>query len=404
MIPLDRLGAGPLDRPGAGPLDGLGAGLAQPALTVAHVADFYRRYPGEAVTFYTRVEVLRTLPGYRLSVSLPPGLEMAAYQAPPAHGLPQIIQREDGGRAVTWHLVGPLEPGARHEYQVQATVRPTQQDTTLQSRAVVAWKNDGLQDNPDQETIRRGTLAQPTHQGRPSTATPSGLQDNPDQETIRRGTLAQPARQGQPLTGTRSVAETAYVAVVAKGRYLRYLPALYADDELMGRFLMLFESFWAPIERTIDQLPFYLDPRTAPPDLLPWLACWLDLVLDERWPEEKRRRLLRSAVTLYRKRGTRQGLREYLEIYTGQVPLILEHRAHNFRIGPDARLGPGIALGTENVPHTFAVVLRLPPMRAQDGRAAEQQEEERRYMIERIIEAEKPAHTAYTLRIEAVPS
>jgi phage tail-like protein len=366
MIPLDRR-FDKLTTP-------LGAGPAQPALTVAHVADFYRRYPGETVTFYTRVKVLRPLPGYRLSVSLPPGLEMAAYQAPPAHGdeLPQIVQREDGGRAVVWHLEGPLEPGTRYEYQVQAAVKPTQQDTTYQSRAVVAWKNDGLQDNPDQEAMRRGTLAQPTHPGQlPAAAT--------------------------------SVAETTCVAVVAKGRYLKYLPALYADDELMGRFLMLFESFWAPIERTIDQLPFYLDPRTAPPDLLPWLACWLDLVLDERWPEEKRRRLLRSAVTLYRKRGTRQGLREYLEIYTGQMPMILEHRAHNFRIGPDARLGPGIALGTQNVPHTFAVVLRLPPIRAQDGRAVEQQEDERCHMIERIIEAEKPAHTAYTLRIETLP-
>jgi phage tail-like protein len=368
MIPLDRR-FDKLTTP-------LGAGPAQPALTVAHVADFYRRYPGETVKFYTRVEVLRPLPGYRLSVSLPPGLEMEAYQAPPAHGdeLPQIVQQEDGGRAVTWHLEGPLEPGTRYEYQVQATVRPTQQDTTYQSRAVVAWKKD------------------------------DGLQGNPDQEAMRRSILAQPTRQGQLPTATTSLAETACVAVAAKGRYLKYLPALYADDELMGRFLMLFESFWAPIERTIDQLPFYLDPRTSPPDLLPWLACWLDLVLDERWPEEKRRRLLRSAVTLYRKRGTRQGLREYLEIYTGQVPLIVEHRAHNFRIGPDARLGPGIALGTQNVPHTFAVVLRLPPIRAQDGRTVEQQEDERCHMIERIIEAEKPAHTAYALRIEAVPS
>jgi phage tail-like protein len=375
MIPLDRRFDKLTTPLGAGPLDPLGAGRAQPALTVAHVADFYWRYPGETVTFYTRVEVLRPLPGYRLSVSLPPGLEMAAYQAPPAHGdaLPQIIQQEDGRRAVAWHLEGPLEPGARYEYQVQATVKPTQQDTTYQSRAVVAWKkNDGLQANPGQEAMRGRTLAQPT-------------------------------RQGQLPTAATSVAETACVAVAAKGRYLKYLPALYDDDELMGRFLMLFESFWAPIERTIDQLPFYLDPRTAPPDLLPWLACWLDLVLDERWPEEKRRRLLRSAVTLYRKRGTRQGLREYLEIYTEQVPLIVEHRAHNFRIGPDARLGPGIALGTQNVPHTFAVVLRLPPIRAQDGRAAEQQEEERCHMIERIIEAEKPAHTAYTLRIETLP-
>jgi phage tail-like protein len=186
--------------------------------------------------------------------------------------------------------------------------------------------------------------------------------------------------------------ESVVVAVFAQGGYLEYLPALYHRDELMGRFLMLFESFWSPIAGQIDQLPLYFDPRMTPPDFLPWLASWLDLALDERWPEERRRLLLRSAAALYRKRGTRQGLQRYLEIYTGEKAEIVEHRANNLRLGEQARLGPGVALGVANVPHTFTVVLSLPDDGAEKAECL--------HMIEAIIEAEKPAHTSYTVRVE----
>ncbi len=118
--------------------------------------------------------------------------------------------------------------------------------------------------------------------------------------------------------------------------------------------------------------------------------------------------MLRSAADLYRKRGTRQGLEEYLVIYTGRKPSIVEHRAYDFRLGPEARLGPGIALGTGNVPHTFSVSLRLPPVDVPDegdaspgGDLLTELRRRRRQKIEAIIDAEKPAHTSYTLHIES---
>nr|MBA3532443.1 hypothetical protein [Ardenticatenales bacterium] len=137
-----------------------------------------------------------------------------------------------------------------------------------------------------------------------------------------------------------------------------------------------------------------------PLDLLPWVASWLDLILDERWSEERRRHLLESAAHLYRKRGTKQGLEEYLEIYTGQKPQIVEHRANNFMVGKEAKLGQAIALGKRNMPHTFTVVLHLPPVEGEDATVRAQKEQERRRTIEKIIDAEKPAHTAFVLMIE----
>jgi hypothetical protein len=132
----------------------------------------------------------------------------------------------------------------------------------------------------------------------------------------------------------------------------------------------------------------------------------MGLELDERLPKERQRRLIRSAISLHRRRGTKQGLQEYLETYTGGEVQIIEHRAHNFCLGADARLGPGIALGRNNLPHTFTVILRLPPIaenQVNGGGSLEERtrrERERRRVIQAIIEAEKPAYTAYTLYIE----
>lgn len=319
-------------------------------LTVEHVADFYRRYPGETVTFYTRVRVRQPLPGFTVRVTIPAGLVLGDYRALSDGDALAGVEFDAVASRLTWSVTEELQAGAKREYQVQAQVAPTARDVSPESQAVVTSKVEGA-------------------------------------ELI-------------------SVEETVAIAILAKGQYLRYLPALYQEDDLMGRFLMLFESFWAPIEGQIDQLPLYFDPTMTPSDLLPWLASWFNLVLDERLSEKQQRRLIQSAVSLYRKRGTKQGLQEYLKIYTGAQAQIIEHRANDFRLGPEARLGPGIALGTGNRPHTFTVILPLLPIPPSAGNKRERarQELERRRKIEEIIEAQKPAHTDYTLRIEKLPT
>ncbi len=153
-----------------------------------------------------------------------------------------------------------------------------------------------------------------------------------------------------------------------RSSFLQHLPSFFTKDSLMDRFLLIFESILAPIEQTVDHTPLILDPRTLPADLLPWVASWLDLTLNENWPESRRRDLIRAASELYRWRGTRQGLSRYLEIYVGVTPELEDE---------------------VDTPHTFRVTLRVP---------AEQQVDEA--LVRAIIEAEKPAHTAYELQIE----
>ncbi len=322
------------------------------AMTIAHVADHYHRYPGEAVSFYTRLTLQEPLPDLSLRVTLPAGIEPE--EASVIEGPEPLVG--EGARLET-------EPdiGANHvTWQLPVDAAPFCCETRVRGRIV--------------GHVRGGAL------------------------TSRAMAICDGRQQ--------AVGETVTVVIEHQARYLAHLPAIYHENDLMSRFLMLFESFWDPIETQVDHLPFYFDPRLTPPDFLRWMASWLDLALDERWPEDKQRALVASAVSLYRMRGTRRGLETLLALYTGAEPRIIEHRARNFRLGADALLGPGIALGRDNEPHTFTVTLRLPPVAGADEldeAEIARREARRRRVIESIIEAEKPAYTDYYLRLEPLP-
>jgi phage tail-like protein len=149
--------------------------------------------------------------------------------------------------------------------------------------------------------------------------------------------------------------------------YLRDLPVIYHENDFLGRFLLIFESIWEPLERRQDQIAMYFNPHTAPPSFLPWIGGWLDLSINMDWPEQRIRRFIAEAMDLYRWRGTRYGLERMIEVCTGIAPLITEP--------------PG-------QPFVFQVSLKIPPDTDVD-----------RDLIEQLINAHKPAHTGYVLEI-----
>jgi phage tail-like protein len=363
------------------------------AVTVEHVADFTRRYPGEQVTFFTRVNIRAAIPGFSLRVHVPAGLEIDNYYAsvdgnvvegkmplfltvmepgerelvmlPGPDGEPfpvrvphqptRAIEPTRPAQDMIWQVLEPQEAGMTYEYVVSGVVRPIQKDSMLHCTATLSVVD------------------------------------------------------GESSENTETVASaTASVALYRSGRYLEYLPSLYEQDDFMGRFLMLFESFWGPIDQQISSIHNYFDPDLTPPRFLPWLASWFDLVLDDHWSESQQRELLNSVIWLYRRRGTRAALQRYLEIFTQRPVEILEKRAKNLTLGSRARLGVGVALGTGNMPHTFTVKVQLrpitpPPDMDEEAAAAEvaRLEKQRLELIHRMIMAEKPAHTSY--RLEVVP-
>jgi phage tail-like protein len=173
--------------------------------------------------------------------------------------------------------------------------------------------------------------------------------------------------------------------------YLAYLPPPYEQDPFIRGFLLIIESILGPIEGMIDNLANYFDPRLAPAALLPWLASWVDIELDENWPLDRRRQLVAWAARLHRWRGTRRGLREYLRLYTGRTPLIVEN-FDGMRLDQDAQLGTTTRIGRGTPRAHWITVTVL----ADDSAMLNES------ILRRIIEAQKPAGVGYTLEVQRV--
>ncbi|HVN11598.1 MAG TPA: phage tail protein [Kineosporiaceae bacterium] len=95
------------------------------------------------------------------------------------------------------------------------------------------------------------------------------------------------------------------------------LPAVYLDDSFTQRFCSALDEILARDIAVLDCFPAYLDPGTAPPDLLDWLASWLGLAGARTLPVERRRRLVARAAELHAWRGTPRAVRELVELASG---------------------------------------------------------------------------------------
>lgn len=207
---------------------------------------------------------------------------------------------------------------------------------------------------------------------------------------------------------------------------MQYLPAAYQQDEpsarFLDRFLSLFDTLRGGIATQVGEAARYFDPAATPagadgdPDFLTWLASWLGLALDLSWPESKRRRLVERAHELYRLRGTVEGLKLHVELFTGITPAVIEHyrlrrwlQVGSSSVGDQSALwGPDVVrrlqldvfsqLGLIQLvdagdplrdpfhvfAHQFSVYAPLPPC---------SDVEETQRTLRRIVEMAKPAHT-----------
>lgn len=149
--------------------------------------------------------------------------------------------------------------------------------------------------------------------------------------------------------------------------YLDFLPVIFQDGDFLGRFLLIFQAIWEPLEHRQDHMDMYFDPSTCPAPFLQWLADWLGVNVGQIAGEGRLRGLIGEAVELYRWRGTRYGLTRLIEICTGVTPIIAE--------APDN-------------PSVLHIRVALPRESNVD-----------RDTIERLVKDHKPAHTAYLLEV-----
>ena len=215
-------------------------------------------------------------------------------------------------------------------------------------------------------------------------------------------------------TGRSTPAVRALRAWYPRFSYLdHYLPAIYREEpgpaSFLARWLANVEGVFTNIEDKIEHAAALFDPRTAPPETLDWLGCWLGVVLDPLWDETKRRFFIRHADRIYRQRGTVAGvviaLRLYLDAQvdegifdpacwaTGRVRLVEHFRTRDMGgmvfgdpTGGAPQLRPVTYADVVASAHRFTVM--LPHDLA----------EEDLLMVERLVALEKPAHTVFELK------
>jgi phage tail-like protein len=203
-----------------------------------------------------------------------------------------------------------------------------------------------------------------------------------------------------------------------KSTYLAYLPEIYRDSDLTGRFLNVFEKILTGIhddvplkhekdgekhehpgiEHLLDRIGDYFDAADTPREFLEWLAGWAALELAEDWPESFIRDLIPRIVELYKKRGTKEGLREFLEIYfrseifrDNVKDVFIDEWYSPFQVAVTSVVGGTTGLGG-GPPGFFTVKVILTKPDIQLKAKAEK-------VLRSIIDREKPAHAYYRLEM-----
>jgi phage tail-like protein len=141
------------------------------------------------------------------------------------------------------------------------------------------------------------------------------------------------------------------------------------------------EALTEPAEQILMQIHSNINPYNTPDTFLPFLACWVDL--DRFFPAFQQagevtgfesgrlRELILASAQLSKLRGTKSGLKQFLEIATGQQGFVIEE---NLRLP-----------NNETLPFHIQVNAPATAMKHQA-------------LIERIIEQEKPAYVTHTLQ------
>lgn len=222
---------------------------------------------------------------------------------------------------------------------------------------------------------------------------------------------------------------------MTSSNYEQYLPRIYqkgyeqSDSEyFLGRFLKAFEQILSGvpeaegegtvgIEALIDRLEQYFDPSQTPAQFLPWLAGWVGMELEESiefygeedyaqknvsdlqiLPLDKaqssiNRSMIERIVQLYKKRGTWEGLMEYLQVYAGEETTItISEFEEAARLGSIGSIGVSTMVGYAR-PCFFSVHVLIP---AHSRSVLENKVN----TIHKVIENEKPFYANYILNVE----
>jgi phage tail-like protein len=185
---------------------------------------------------------------------------------------------------------------------------------------------------------------------------------------------------------------------ITKSDFKSFLPIIYQEeaekgDSPLGALVNIFEDTFQKIETQIDKIDTYFDPSETPikndregRDFLSWLSSWVDLILDERWSEDKKRYLIKNIVQLYRNRGTIEGFRYMInQFFDIDIEVKEWSWPNGMIIGQYSTIGEDSILRDKPNPNHCFEVIWDPPHR--------EVKEEFRKKLRALIDKERPAHT-----------
>lgn len=205
--------------------------------------------------------------------------------------------------------------------------------------------------------------------------------------------------------------------------YIKYLPQIYqtSDPTFLREFLSIFSNVITEmrvnptttsgqnlpdeaVEQIVDRLHEFFDPLLTPSDdnslnnpemrnFLDYLADWVSLIEKYKLPEIRKRRSISCLIPLYKERGTKGGLKRFLELFTGfNTVTIFDTPAEkdNFSATLSNELNVNMLTSTN---YTFGVQVDIRTVEGFINNTNVETARELMDLINRIVQREKPAHT-----------
>jgi len=174
-----------------------------------------------------------------------------------------------------------------------------------------------------------------------------------------------------------------------KESWLKYLPDIYTSQDknnFLERYIAVFQSLYEDLNDRIYDVPYLFDISSTSKELLDWMADWIDVSESYMWPEERLRNLLEKGISLFKKRGTKHGMSEFLEVFTGQRPFIVEYHELDKYSGISAKHMKDMLTDS---PYSFTVLVKEEFVKSP-----------REYsVLTKIIDEMKPVHMEVELMV-----
>lgn len=119
--------------------------------------------------------------------------------------------------------------------------------------------------------------------------------------------------------------------------FMDTMPLVYRGDPLAEQLCASFDDVLAPIFVTLDCLPAYLDPKTAPADMLDWLAGWIGLTVSAHEDPTRKRELITAGAALLPWRGTVRSVHEAVVAAFNRETEVIESGSATWSTTPNSK-------------------------------------------------------------------